>query len=98
MLIPKHITVGKTKYTVIKVRHARNKNTLGTADYTKGIIWLATHDAYGNEIWNDEMSDTFWHEITHAVLHNMKHKLRDDEKFVSMFATLLADSIESAEL
>lgn len=98
MLIPKKINVGKTTYTVIKVRHARRKNTLGTVDYTNGIIWLATHDAYGNKIDNDEMSDTFWHEITHAVLHNMKHPLRDDEKFVSMFGTLLADSIESAAL
>ena len=98
MLIPKKITVGKTTYTVIKVRHARKKNTLGTVDYTNGIIWLATHDTYNNEIGSDEMSDTFWHEITHAVLHNMKHPLRDDEKFVSMFGTLLADSIESAAL
>jgi hypothetical protein len=98
VLIPKKITVGKTTYTVIKTRHARTKNILGTIDYTNGIIWLATHDAHGNEIESEEMSDTFWHEITHAVLHNMKHPLRDDEKFVSMFGTLLADSVESAKL
>ena len=98
MLIPKEITVGNTTYTVTKVRITRRANTLGRIDYATRYIALSTHDYLGNEICNDEMCDTFWHEVTHAILHNMKHKLRNDEKFVSMFGTLLADSINSAKL
>jgi hypothetical protein len=98
MLIPKQITVGKTKYNVVVLWPAQVKNTLGSVDYANKIIWLAEYDSYGNKISNEELSDTFWHEVTHAILHNMKHKLRDDEKFVSVFGTLLADSINSAKL
>jgi hypothetical protein len=42
--------------------------------------------------------DTFWHELTHAVLHDMGHPLRDDEKFVVKFANRLSCAIDSAQL
>jgi hypothetical protein len=98
MQIPKKITVGTKTYAVIKVKKAKTKNILATIDYTHGIIWMATHDMQGNKLGKEEMSDTFWHEMTHAVLHDMKHELCSDEKFVSAFANRLSLAVDSAKL
>lgn len=39
---------------------------------------------------------TFWHEITHAILHDMGDKRARDEKFVHAFAARLNHVIHSA--
>jgi hypothetical protein len=44
-----------------------------------------------------ERAEVFWHEVTHAILHDMKHPLWRSEKFVQAFAKRLNDSIHSAE-
>jgi len=41
--------------------------------------------------------DTFWHELTHAILYEMGHPLRKDEDFVTKFSGLLNTAILSAE-
>lgn len=98
MQIPKKIKVGKTTYAIIKVKTARTKNTLAAIDYQNGIIWMATHDKQGNKLGKEEMADTFWHEITHAVLHDMNNDLCYDEKFVNAFANRLSLAVDSAQL
>jgi hypothetical protein len=98
MQIPKKITVGTKTYAVIKVKKAKTKHILATIDYTHGIIWMATHDMHGNKLGKEEMSDTFWHELTHAVLHDMNHNLCSDEKFVNAFANRLSLAVDSAQL
>jgi hypothetical protein len=98
MKLPKRIQVGDTEYATIMVNKAKRQHTLGTIDYTHGIIWLAKRDSYGNKLDKEELADSFWHEITHAVLHDMNHKLCDDEKFVNAFAHRLSSAIKSAQL
>jgi len=98
MQIPKSIKVGSTEYVTIMVDKAKRQHTLGTIDYTHGIIWLAKKDAYGNKLDEAELADSFWHELTHAVLHDMNHELCNNEKFVSAFATRLSFAILSAKL
>jgi len=98
MKIPKRIRVGSIEYATIMVDKAKRQDTLGTIDYTHGIIWLAKKDAYGNKLDKTELADSFWHEMTHAVLHDMKHELCSDEKFVNAFANRLSSAINSAQL
>ncbi len=98
MQIPKKITVGTKTYAIITVKKARTKHTLAAIDYTHGIIWMATHDEQGNKLGNEEMADTFWHELTHAVLHDMNNDLCYDEKFVTAFSNRLATAVDSAQL
>ncbi len=43
------------------------------------------------------MHDTFWHELTHAILFEMKHPYYRNEMFVARFASHLTQAIESAE-
>jgi len=43
------------------------------------------------------VSETFWHEVTHAVLHDMHHPLWADEKFVTEFSERLNQVITTAK-
>jgi hypothetical protein len=45
----------------------------------------------------EERSETFWHELTHAILHDMKSKLDYDEKFVTAFSQRLDQAINTAK-
>lgn len=44
-----------------------------------------------------EIRQTFWHEVTHAILHQMKHPLWNDEAFVEGFSQLLSQAIDTSE-
>jgi Zn-dependent peptidase ImmA (M78 family) len=94
-MIPKQITVGKTTY---KIRRGSKSGYLGHVDYDEKIISVAVRDGLGNKLEPEEVRDTFWHELTHAVLHDMGHPLRNDEKFVVKFANRLSCAIDSAQL
>lgn len=98
MQIPKRITVGSKTYDVIKLKAVDNDSKLGRIDYFNEVIWLATHDSRGNKLAQSEVVDTFWHELTHAVLHDMRNALRDDEKFVTAFSHRFSTAINSAQL
>ena len=94
MTLPTKITVGKTTYSV---RRGAPSGCLGNVDYDKKVISIAMRDGLGNELEPEEVRDTFWHEMTHAILHDMSHPLRDDEKFVVKFANRLSCAIDSAK-
>ncbi len=49
---------------------------------------------YGDE----EMQNSFWHEVTHAILYDMGHNLHNNEHFVTQFANRLSDAVDSAKL
>ena len=93
MTRPTKITVGKTTYSV---RRGAPSGCLGNVDYDKKVISVAMRDGLGNELEPEEVRDTFWHEMTHAILHDMKHKLETDEKFVTAFADRLTQAVNSA--
>jgi Zn-dependent peptidase ImmA (M78 family) len=43
------------------------------------------------------LEETFWHELTHAILHDMgEHQLNNRESFVEEFANRLARAIQTA--
>lgn len=101
MKIPKTVKVGRIIYRVVRrplVRH-KGKPALGYIDYSTHEIIICTHSAlHGASISKREQYDTFWHELTHAILRHMQHHINDDEKFVTTFATELTNAIISAEL
>jgi hypothetical protein len=46
---------------------------------------------------NKEMQEQwFFHELIHHILHQMNHKLRSDEAFVNLFASLLHQALSTA--
>ena len=46
---------------------------------------------------DEAVRQTFWHEMTHAILYEMENKLATDEVFVDRFAKLLSHAIDSAK-
>lgn len=85
--LPRMVRVGKRWYSVDVVEAMVNKHEIGRVHYDKRSIELAR--ATKNE--------TFWHELTHAILHDMgEHKLNERESFVEEFAQRLAGAVKSA--
>ena len=97
MKIPKTITVGDTEYSVQQIKQMRRKGTMGNVDYNKSTITVATHsNLRGVRFKSEEVSDTFWHELTHAILKDMRSDLEANEKFVTAFSERLNKAILSA--
>lgn len=96
--IPIRIRVGTKMYSVDVVESMRRKHTMGRTYYDMERIEIAKRsNATGREYSNDEIDDTFWHELTHAILYDMNNPLYNNEKFVTEFAGHLAKAIKSAK-
>lgn len=95
MQLPKTIKVGRTRYSVQQPK-SLPRMALGHIDYESRTIRVAKQ-AHNKAVGTDERSDTFWHELTHAILHDMDSRLVNDERFVMRFATRLNNAINSAK-
>jgi hypothetical protein len=70
---------------------------MGLVNYEDRTIKLAdASNTTGRPFKQREVEDTFWHEVVHAILHDMKHTLRDNERFVIEFTKRLTSAINSA--
>ena len=99
MKIPKQVTVGKTKIKIDQPVSLMVDKTgcRGSFDRSDNSIDVAKKDVRGNSYSAGERSETFWHETTHAILAAMgRHKLNNDEKFVTEFAKLLDEAVHTA--
>jgi hypothetical protein len=68
-------------------------------DYKSRTIDIAVLNYWtGEKLPDAEVSDTFWHEVTHAILENMDHPLYRDERFVTAFANRLNEVVSTAKL
>ena len=98
MIIPKELKIGKTQYKIAHPQEIHKRSPCrGFVSYLTGVIALAK----GNGIFKytkKEKEETFWHEVTHAILHDMEHPLYTNEKFVTEFSTRLNNAIRSAKL
>jgi hypothetical protein len=45
-----------------------------------------------------QRAETFWHEVTHAILHDMEHPLWKNEQFVTQFSKRLNQVVQTAKL
>lgn len=90
MKLPRRIRVGRRKYVVEK--------QVFKPSWLRGV-WnlegrrIVIQRGYSKR----QQAETFWHEITHAILHDMKHPLYKNEKFVEAFSKRLNNTIHSAE-
>jgi hypothetical protein len=96
MKIPKKITVGEKKYKVEMSKELIDGVAVGAISFGAQRIILSTH-ANGKKLAQAEVSNSFWHELTHAILEDMGHDLTDNERFVRAFANKLSDAIDSAK-
>lgn len=99
MLIPKSFRLGDRTY-VVQILPTMGKHGVMGATYFKsarieiGKKSKITGVAYRKE----DVDNTFWHELTHAILNDMGSSLDRDEVFVTQFADRLAQAVSTAKL
>lgn len=97
MQLPRKIKVGDRWYSVEIVETMQRRAQMGCVYYGPGIVEIATKSNTTNKPYSkNEISDTFWHELTHAILYDMGSTMYKNEKFVSRFANRLAKAINTA--
>lgn len=97
MQLPRKIKVGDRWYSVEIVETMQRRAQMGCVYYGPGIVEIATKSNTTNKPYSkNEISDTFWHELTHAILYDMGSTMYKNEKFVTRFASRLAKAINTA--
>ena len=95
--IPRLLRIGRRKYSVEVVEAMIEKNFMGKVNYdTKSIHIGKRSNLTGKPYTKRQIDNTFWHEVTHAILYEMDHSLYANEKFVTEFSNRLADAINTA--
>ena len=98
MNIPKKIVVGTREYSVEIVEAMLEKAEMGHINLTKQRIRIAEKsNVTGAAFTADQMLDTFFHEATHAILHDMGSRLYKNEKFVDGFSSRLTKIMTTKE-
>ena len=97
LTLPKKIQVGDKWYSVEVVEAMRDKTTMGKVDYTTQTMTLARKTHHGIPFKLSALHESFWHELTHAILDSMgEHKLSNNERFVEEFSNRLSKAIRTA--
>ena len=99
MKIPKEVTIGNTPHLVCTEKQVVVGNTIchGSFDEETHTITIAQgNPLHGYKYDSSERANTFWHELTHAILYDMNNKLTHDERFVAEFSNRLDQAIKTA--
>ena len=95
--LPKKIRVGTKWYSVEVVEAMRDKSLMGRVNYAERKIELGRRTHHDIPFKLSALHETFWHELVHAILHDMKeHELNEREQFVEEFSLRLARAINTA--
>ena len=99
MKIPKEVVIGDTPHQIRTKKSVMYDMTIchGAFDEETRTIEIAQmNPLHGYKYDSSERANTFWHELTHAILYDMGCKLTHDEKFVTAFADRLDQAIKTA--
>jgi len=96
--IPRKIRVGKKQYSIDVVESLLQRGLMGTILYDERNIQIGKQsNKTGRKFTSEEINESFWHELVHAILYDMdEHRLNRNEAFVTAFAKRLSDAIDSA--
>lgn len=95
MLIPYTFKIGHAQYTVY--RFNATGPTVGYCTPECRHIKVATTKHHKPRE-AQQIAETFWHEVTHAILHDMGNPLWRNETFVTEFSKRLNQVIHTAKL
>lgn len=96
MKIPKRFKLFATTINIVSDDKRMNDiDAYGYYEESESKITLCKVDGV-NKLSKDRITDTFYHERTHAILQAMNKKdLSADEEFVDVFSKLLRQAVES---
>lgn len=95
--IPKSVPVGSKTYTVTIVDRLSN-HARGRTYYETCEIKIAERGIRDIPFEPQEMFETFWHELLHALLYEFNYAEYEDERFVSCLGYNLSHAITGAKL
>jgi len=99
MLIPKSFELGDRTYTVQILPTMGKRGVMGATYFKSARIEIGKKSKItGMACKQEDVDDTFWHELTHAILHDMGSSLDRDEEFVTAFSKRLAQAVSTAKL
>lgn len=99
-MIPKTIKIGAARYRVVQPYSMIPPDCAGSVTYDYKTIRVAHAMHNGKRLASRserQRSETFWHEVTHAILHDMGSTLEANENFVTAFSQRLNNAIHSAK-
>jgi hypothetical protein len=64
--------------------------------YQVHVAWFGPDSRYVRN--PRKRAETFWHEVTHAILHDMGNPLWKNEQFVTQFSKRLNQVVQTAKL
>jgi len=95
--IPSRLMVGPKWFTVEHPKIMYKYGCMGSVRYDIRVINVASHSSRtGKRFTPAQQENTFWHELTHAILNDMGSPLCTDERFVTLFADRLTKAIRTA--
>ena len=99
MLIPKSFKLGKRTYTVQVLPTMSRRGIMGSTYFESARILIGKRSKITGVAYKQEdINDTFWHELTHAILNDMGSPLERNEEFVTKFASRLNQVVSTAKL
>lgn len=96
MMIPYSFKLGDQHWSVHR-GYGMDCGKLGKVFYDLHAIQIAV--AHKKKMRSDEaQAETFWHEVTHAILHDMGDAKHGDERWVTAFSQRLNQVVHTARL
>lgn len=94
--IPETISVGGVLHEIVQVERCVDNN-LGLCCVAEGRIEIAHYWGKDRVQCMDSKRQTFYHELTHAILDTMgEGELSKNEKFVNTFSSFLNEALRNA--
>ena len=94
--IPETISVGGVLHEIVQVERCTDNN-LGNCCVAEGRIEIAHHWDKDRVQCQDSKRQTFYHELTHAILDTMgENELSKNEKFVNTFSSFRNEALRNA--
>jgi hypothetical protein len=94
--LPTNMKVGSKWYRFWYSAQPPRTTCYGRIHYAIRTVHIYDHKGNGTPIKPADVRETFWHELTHAILYEMKHDLHNNEKFVTQFSHMLSKAVDSA--
>lgn len=81
----------------VQVRNMKQRFLKGQVTFQDRLIRIARNSSDMQRRYTQaQQEEVFWHELVHAILEDMNHKLYDNEPFVERFSRRLSCAIRTA--
>ena len=98
MKIPKKFKIGRRVFTIHQPKKLLDPPAFGRAMLISKEIHVAQEYPRSKHLRSDkDRFDTLWHEVVHAILHDMGGTKYKDEVFVDKLAKRIAGVINTVE-